>query len=257
MKRQLSGWVFLLMLILLGTTAVEGGAEGAVGLPDGYLSAKELRRLVYNTTAEVDFRGSQGTGLIYFSPNGELKQIKNDILSKGFWKVRNNDRLCIKLGNDDWDCRILVPKKSKYRQYVVKKSGKHRHELTYDKFHQGRQLEALQKAPLLPPGTLTKGQIEKLFSGKTVESVTASKGRVSFSYYATDGTLEQVREGSRRYGKWRVSDENRICLQMEDLKEKCRIIVQQGDRYKKYIVKKNGRHQHSVSYEKFLDGNRL
>ncbi|WP_303722493.1 hypothetical protein [Malonomonas rubra] len=257
MKRQLLGRFFFLQVILFGLTISAGHAEQEVSLPEGYLAAKEMERLVYNTTAEVDFRGSQGKGLIYFSPNGELKQIKNDILYKGFWKVRKNDRLCIKLGNEGWDCRVLVPKGEKYRQYVVKKSGNHRHELTYEKFHQGRQLETLQKAPLLPPGTLGKKQLEELFSGKTVESVTAAKGRVSRSYFAADGTVEQVRDGVERYGKWRVADNGRICLQMENLKEKCRIIVKEGEQYKKYIVKKNGRHQHSISYRKFSPGNQL
>jgi hypothetical protein len=41
---------------------------------------------------------------------------------------------------------------------------------------------------------------------------------------------------------------------METLGEKCRIIVKEGDEYKKYIVKKNGHHQHSVSYRNFAPG---
>lgn len=257
MQKQFLKRGFFLQVLLFGLTVFGGVAVQAAPLPEGYLSAKELRHLVYNTTAEVDFLGKRGKGVIYFSPNGELKEVQNDILRKGYWKVRKNDRLCTKLGNEGWDCRILVPKGKTFRQYVVKKSGKHRHELTYKKFHQGRQLEALQKAPLLPSGTLSKKQLEKLFSGMTVESVTASKERVSQSYYAPDGTLEQVRAGSMRKGKWRVTDSGRICLQMENLKEKCRIIVREGKQYKKYIVKKNGRHKHSVSYTKFIPGRKL
>ena len=34
---------------------------------------------------------------------------------------------------------------------------------------------------------------------------------------------------------------------MENLPEKCRIIVKEGAEYKKYIVKKNGKHVHSVN----------
>ena len=41
---------------------------------------------------------------------------------------------------------------------------------------------------------------------------------------------------------------------MEDLQEKCRIIVKEDGEFKKYIVKKNGQHQHSVSYRKFTPG---
>ena len=84
--------------------------------------------------------------------------------------------------------------------------------------------------------------------------MTASQGRVSLSYYALDGTVEQIRDGARRNGTWRVSKNDRMCLQMENLQERCRIIVREGDEYKKYIVKKNGNHQHSVSYRKFVLG---
>lgn len=225
-------------------------------LPEGYLQARELSRLVYNTTAEVSF-GKKNNGLIYFSPNGELKLIKQDQLHKGYWKVRKNDRLCTKLGTSSWDCRLVVKKDNKYLQYVVKKSGKHRHELTYNKFHAGKKIKQLQRSPLLPTGTLSASQVKKLFSGRTVESVTVNKGRTSLSYYNANGNLEQRRNGKIRYGKWRVTDTGRICLQMENLKEKCRIIVNKDGEYRKYIVKKSGRHSHSVTYRNFMPGKKF
>lgn len=111
------------------------------------------------------------------------------------------------------------------------------------------------KTMTLPEGTLTADEIVSLFSNHTVESVTAVKGRVSLSFYAPDGELRQMRHGKKRHGTWRVTPNDRICLQMEDLPEKCRIIVREGGVYKKYIVKKNGRHQHSVTYRSFVKGN--
>lgn len=107
----------------------------------------------------------------------------------------------------------------------------------------------------LPAGMLDAEQVTDLFSGQTVESVTAVRGRVSLSFYDVDGSLRQVRNGQTRSGKWRVRKDGRICLQMESLLEKCRIIVKDGDVYRKYIVKKNGRHQNSVNYRKFWVGN--
>jgi hypothetical protein len=141
-----------------------------------------------------------------------------------------------------------------YRQYIVKKSGKHRSELKYKKFHDGKKLKELQRAPLLPSGTLTARKVKKLFSGKTVESITVKKGRKSLSYYHPDGSVEQLRSGKKRLGKWRITAKGRICLKMENFKEKCRIIVKESGEYRKYIVKKNGRHLHSVSYRNFRDG---
>ena len=129
--------------------------------------------------------------------------------------------------------------------------------MTYVEFRKGNHLAQMSLEPLLPKGTLDREQIIKLFSGKTVESVTASKGRISHSYYVQDGSLVQVRNGQKRSGKWRVTRTGRICLQMEGMAEKCRIIVNEKGKYKKYIVKKNGRHQHSVSYRNFIDGKQL
>lgn len=116
-------------------------------------------------------------------------------------------------------------------------------------------VEQQQGTVVLPAGTLDAEQVTELFSGKTVESVTAVRGRVSLSFYDVDGSLRQTRNDQTRSGKWRVRKDGRICLQMENFLEKCRIIVKDGDVYKKYIVKKNGRHQNSVNYRKFWVGN--
>jgi len=178
-------------------------------------------------------------------------------LSKGKWKIRKDDQLCISFKGAGRDCRIIVKNGSEYRQYAVKLDGNHKHELTYVKFEKGNQLARLSKVPLLPPGTLNKKQLVKLFSDKTVESVTARKGRISLTYYAPDGSIVQSRKGHKRYGKWRVKKNGRICIQMENLKEKCRIVINEGGEYKKYIIKKNGRHQHSITYRTIADGNQL
>ena len=109
----------------------------------------------------------------------------------------------------------------------------------------------------LPRGTLTKQELLNLFSDRTVVSVTAVRGRRSVSYYAPNGEIRQRRLGITRRGHWQVTKNARICLQMEDLPEKCRIVVREGDLYKKYIVKKNGHHQHTITYLSFRKGNPL
>jgi len=114
---------------------------------------------------------------------------------------------------------------------------------------------ALAAQVALPEGTLSRQEVIELFSGYTVQSVTAVRGRTSLSYYAPDGELRQLRNEQKRFGHWRVTENGYMCLQMEDLPEKCRIIVREGGLYKKYIVKRNGQHQHSVSYRSFVEGN--
>lgn len=109
----------------------------------------------------------------------------------------------------------------------------------------------------LPPGTLSSAEVFILFNNKTVSSITAVKQRESVSYYDPNGVIRQQRKGIKRTGQWRVTDNDRICLQMEDLPEKCRIVVKEDGSYKKYIVRKNGIHQHIISYTEFRMGNPL
>jgi len=107
---------------------------------------------------------------------------------------------------------------------------------------------------ILPPGTLTIAEISDQFVGKTVESETGS-GRATLTYYDPDGSLRQLQYGEKRNGTWRIRDDARICLKIEDGDEKCRIIVNDRGVYKKYIVKKNNRHQHVITYHSFRPGN--
>jgi hypothetical protein len=241
-------WLLLALLLLPAL------AQAKSSLPAGTLTSEELKGLFFYTTVEVDSLKAKDQIVLYFSPKGDISKVVDGRLRKGRWKVKENGRLCTKLDRKDWSCRIVVKGDVDYRQYVVKKDGQHKHELTYRKFHPGKKMAELSPAPLLPEGTLDRKQLKKLFADKTVESITAKQGRISQTYYGPDGAVIQFRNDQQRHGKWRVTKQGRICLQMEDLKEKCRIIVEEDGVYKKYIVKKNGRHLHSVSYRDFISG---
>lgn len=110
------------------------------------------------------------------------------------------------------------------------------------------------KVPL-PPGTLDAAAVTALFSGKTVESVLDSNGRVSLTYYNPNGELRQLQDGERRSGVWRVRDDGRICLAFAGSGEKCRAIVKEGAGYAKYIIKKTGQHERVLTYKSFRNGN--
>ncbi len=228
-----------------------------VTLHEGLLSAVQIKQLFSGKTVTAEIEGKNRTQLFYFASNGKVQRIRKGWQKNGTWKVRKDGRLCITYKGSRRDCRIIVKQGDRYQQYAVKKDGNNRYEITYTEFFDGRQLARRSKEPILPKGTLKSKEIVKLFSGQTVESVTARKGRVSLSYYSPNGALEQLREGMKRSGKWRVKKNGRICLQFENLKEKCRIIVRQKGKIKKYIVRKNGRHQHSVSYRNFIPGRQL
>ena len=227
----------------------EGSAEVHI------LAAKEITRLIYDQTSEITFTQKGDKGLCYFNPNGEYMQLKDNWLVKGNWIVSKQDRLCITTGNKDEKCRMLILNKAGgVDQYIAKKNGDHKLELTYDSFKVGNKIVDLAASQEPPFEKLKKEEIIQLFAGNTVESKTVRKGRESLIYYAPDGTLELSRNGRLYSGVWRVTDEDKMCLKIMDSKEKCRIIVKQGETYSKFIVKKNGQHQQSIGYHRFLPG---
>ncbi len=116
-------------------------------------------------------------------------------------------------------------------------------------------IETRDEPVALPAGTLNQTQVLELFTDRTFQSVTVESGRVSVSYYDPNGEIRQRRSGEQRSGYWRVNNSARICLQMQAGEEKCRIIVRENGAYKKYVVKKDGRHRHVVDYPQIIDGN--
>jgi hypothetical protein len=107
----------------------------------------------------------------------------------------------------------------------------------------------------LPPGTLDAAAVEALFSGKSVESVIDKSGRVSLTYYNPNGELRQLQKGEKRSGTWNVRSDGRICLQFEGQDRQCRIIVLDGETYRKFIVKRDGNHEQILTYRLFRAGN--
>jgi hypothetical protein len=111
-----------------------------------------------------------------------------------------------------------------------------------------------KKTVVLPPGSLNAWEVTALFSGKSVRAVLNENGRVSLTYYNPNGELRQLRKGKKRSGTWQVKKNGRICLQFGGKKKRCRIIVNEGPNYSKYIVKSDGNHQPVVTYTTFRSG---
>ncbi len=107
----------------------------------------------------------------------------------------------------------------------------------------------------LPAGTLDAKELRQLFIGKTVQSLNVKNKRISLTYYDPSGKVRQLRKGKLRSGKWKIKDNGRICLKMGNARNKCRIVVFEQGEYKKYIVKKDGRHKHVIDYRSFITGN--
>ena len=225
-----------------------------IPLQSEVLSSLAIKKLVIGRTTEVNFVKTKEKGFLYFSPDGVVKQLKNNWLENGHWKVNERDRLCINMDGGSWACRMMIKDQEGVSQYIAKKDGNHQRELFYEKIYDGNKLLELAKLPFPPLEKLNTEEIVLLFSDKTVESETVRKGRVSLTYYSPDGTLELLRNRSTHIGSWRVTDNGRMCLYIANSQEKCRIIVKQGSSVSKYIVKKNGQHQQSIRYRRFMPG---
>jgi len=226
-------------------------------VPEDFLTQDEIIQLIAGKTVQVTFSKQDREGFFYFDPNGELQGLRDNWLEQGHWEVTEEDRLCLSIAGGERKCRMLIGGRKGIRQYVVKKDGNHRLELTYEKFSKGNRLLEFAGVSSPPLEQLNKKEIIALFSGMTVESETVRQGRISLTYYSPDGTLKLERNGKSYNGTWRGTDNDRMCLKLEDSQEKCRMIVKEGNSYSKYIVKKNGQHQQSVKYRWFMHGKRF
>jgi hypothetical protein len=244
----------LTFIIFLLLSLTERPLKAESSFPGDILTALEIKKQVEGKTAEVFFIKNKEKGLFFFNPKGEFQQLINNWLENGNWQVKGDDQLCIRIAGESRKCRMLVRDKDGVGQFIVKKDGKHQRELTYENFIAGNKLLELTKSSSPPLEILNKKEIILLFSDKTVESETVRRGRLSMTYYHPDGTLDLLRNGKEYSGAWRVTDKDRMCLNIENSQEKCRIIVKQGSSFSKYIVKKNGKHQQSISYRRFRPG---
>jgi hypothetical protein len=74
---------------------------------------------------------------------------------------------------------------------------------------------AAQQELQLPSETLGVKQIEKLFSGQTVAAYSVDgKEQKLVIYFGTDGQVGQAKKGLQGRGKWTVSKDGRICLNL-------------------------------------------
>ncbi len=254
MQKRIRNLVFVLNVLLFAYfpgTVLSAETQAS----SGALTKGEIEQLVSGKTAVVTLAKNDGKGFLFFKPDGEMKRLVGKWLVSGHWKLNENDQLCMLTASDnDWACRILIRENDGIGQFVVKDKSADRRELTYKNFTDGDRLVELAKLSSPPLEILNKEQIIDLFAGKTVESETVHKSRVSLTYYNPDGTVELTRNGEVYTGLWRITDSDRMCLSLEGSKEKCRIIVKQGQTYSKYIVKINGNHQQSIRYRRFTPG---
>ncbi len=78
---------------------------------------------------------------------------------------------------------------------------------------------------------LTGDEIKKLLAGNTVEQTQFVPKNMTFlSYYDADGSIMTLTEsGKTNTGKWRVNEDNLLCVQWPNRAEVCIQIVKEAD----------------------------
>jgi hypothetical protein len=103
---------------------------------------------------------------------------------------------------------------------------------------------------------LSAEEVTELFSGKTVEGINVNKGYSFKAYFDPNGTVRAKYAVGGRQGKWRVDKKGRKCIKWEDQrKEKCFVLVKEGEVYKEFKIKKDGRRKHLSTFKNFTEGN--
>jgi len=102
--------------------------------------------------------------------------------------------------------------------------------------------------------SLSKEEIIKTFSGKTVEGYHNKKKFHFKRFYGEDGTLIMVSETKgKKVGKWKVTDDGRFCEFKQVKNKKCMRLERIGDLINKY----NKKNVNVITFKNFVDGNQL
>ena len=102
---------------------------------------------------------------------------------------------------------------------------------------------------------LNAEEVKALFSGKTASWVQHKKGYTGTGYFAPEGKLTGLRNGTDKfeYG-WHVNDHGELCIE-KGSETNCRVIEKSGDEIRKIKVKPNGKRIHIMTYSDFVAGN--
>jgi len=131
----------LAMLLTLTLLAcVPPPRKKSVSLPVGTLSQMQVRNLFLDHTVESETFSKGRTSVSYYSPNGEVHQLRDGKKRYGHWRVKKNGRICLSMEGDKESCRIIVREGDSYTKYVVKKDGNHKPVVKYNWFKAGNRL---------------------------------------------------------------------------------------------------------------------
>ena len=134
MKKQASVFIGFIVacLMVLGGSSVFAGDE---------LSTAEATMLFSGKTVEGINVNKGYSFKAYFDPDGTIraKYVNRPVGERqGKWRIDNKGRKCIKWEDRDKEmCNIIVNDEGVYKEIKVKKNGKRKHVVTFEKFTDG------------------------------------------------------------------------------------------------------------------------
>ncbi len=136
MHRPAPALPVLVLLLALPACAVVQRND----VPDGTLSAGEIRALFTDRTVKSVTFSNGRVSETYYMASGELRQSREGKLRLGTWRVPSRGRLCQQVGEAEENCRAIVRIGDTYLKYKIRKSGDHRPTVRYISFTPGNPL---------------------------------------------------------------------------------------------------------------------
>jgi len=136
MKKQASVFIHVIVacLIVLGGSSAFAGDELSTAKATMLFSGKTVEGI--NVNKGYSFKA-------YFDPDGTIRakyvnRPDGAVQRQGKWRIDNKGRKCIKWEHRDKEkCNIIINDEGVYKEIKVKKNGKRKHVVTFEKFTDG------------------------------------------------------------------------------------------------------------------------
>ena len=131
----------LLIILAGGCASMNTKSKKTVPLPPGTLKAAEVISLFSGKTVTSVLNENARISQTYYSPDGQLRQLRKGLKRNGIWEVKKNGRICLQFEGRKKKCRIIVKEGPNYNKYIVKRDGNHQWILSYISFRNGNLVD--------------------------------------------------------------------------------------------------------------------
>ncbi|MBR9883997.1 MAG: hypothetical protein GYB21_10205 [Oceanospirillales bacterium] len=99
------------------TAALLSGCQIKPQLEKTQLTKAELKTLFAGKTVESYSLSSGATSFTYYSPDGRARQVRFWEPRDGYWKVTDDNEICLSMEGKDFSCRPVFQEGDRYYKY--------------------------------------------------------------------------------------------------------------------------------------------